>query len=163
MHVWMYGCMEAQPKIQIPKTQASIYLEGTTPPRSPHVARAAEEEAGAGFGGSYPTSFLGRLLFKITDPNHKTRYPKKGVGYEPLGRIQDQRLGRVQGLWIGVWGLGPSNSTDAYHPSIRVPTQRHTPPFSSRRKSSLQASSKWLRVWRPQYAPEPTLRQKQAS
>ena len=29
--------------------------------------------------------FLGRLLFKITDPNHKTRYPKKGVGYEPLG------------------------------------------------------------------------------
>ena len=36
--------------------------------------------------GSYPTPFLGRLLFKITDPNHKTRYPKKGVGYEPLGR-----------------------------------------------------------------------------
>ena len=30
--------------------------------------------------------FLGRLLFEITDPNHKTRYPKKGVGYEPLGR-----------------------------------------------------------------------------
>ena len=28
--------------------------------------------------------FLGCLLFKITDPNHKTRYPKKGVGYEPL-------------------------------------------------------------------------------
>ena len=24
---------------------------------------------------------------KITDPNHKTRYPKKGVGYEPLGRV----------------------------------------------------------------------------
>ena len=24
------------------------------------------------------TPFLGRLLFKITDPNHKTRYPKKG-------------------------------------------------------------------------------------
>ena len=38
-------------------------------------------------GGSYPTPFLGRLLFKITDPNHKTRYPKKGVGYEPLGRV----------------------------------------------------------------------------
>ena len=35
--------------------------------------------------GSYPTPFLGRLLFEITDPNHKTRYPKKGVGYEPLG------------------------------------------------------------------------------
>ena len=35
--------------------------------------------------GSYPTPFLGRLLFKITDPNHKTRYPKNGVGYEPLG------------------------------------------------------------------------------
>ena len=26
--------------------------------------------------GSYPTPFLGRLLFKITDPNHKTGYPK---------------------------------------------------------------------------------------
>ena len=38
-------------------------------------------------GGSYPTPFLGRLLFKIIDPNHKTRYPKKGVGYEPLGRL----------------------------------------------------------------------------
>ena len=25
--------------------------------------------------------FLGRLLFKITDPNHKTRYPQKGVGF----------------------------------------------------------------------------------
>ena len=35
--------------------------------------------------GSYPTPLLGRLLFKITGPNHKTRYPKKGVGYEPLG------------------------------------------------------------------------------
>ena len=28
--------------------------------------------------GSYPNPFLRRLLFKITDPNHKTRYPKKG-------------------------------------------------------------------------------------
>ena len=37
--------------------------------------------------GSYPTPFLGRLLCKITDPNHKTRYPKKGVGYEPLGKV----------------------------------------------------------------------------
>ena len=36
--------------------------------------------------GSYPTPFLERLLFKIADPNHKTRYPKNGVGYEPLGR-----------------------------------------------------------------------------
>ena len=35
--------------------------------------------------GSYPTPCLGRLLFKITDPNYKTRYPKKGVGYEPPG------------------------------------------------------------------------------
>ena len=29
---------------------------------------------------SCPTPFLERLLFKITDPNHKTRHPKKGVG-----------------------------------------------------------------------------------
>ena len=39
--------------------------------------------------GSYPTPFLGHLLLKITDPNHKTRYPKKGLGYEPLGRMSD--------------------------------------------------------------------------
>ena len=37
--------------------------------------------------GSYPTPVLGRLLLKITDPNHKTRYLKKGVGYEPRGRV----------------------------------------------------------------------------
>ena len=37
--------------------------------------------------GSYPTPFLGYLLFYVTDPNHKTRYPKKGVGYEPLGGV----------------------------------------------------------------------------
>ena len=36
--------------------------------------------------GPYPTPFLGYLFFKITDPNHKTKYPKKGVGYEPLGK-----------------------------------------------------------------------------
>ena len=34
--------------------------------------------------GSYPTPFLGYLLFYTTNPNHKTRYPRKGVGYEPL-------------------------------------------------------------------------------
>ena len=28
--------------------------------------------------GSYSTPSLGRLLFMITDPNHKTRYPKRG-------------------------------------------------------------------------------------
>ena len=28
--------------------------------------------------GSYPNPFLGRLHFKITGPNHQTRYPKKG-------------------------------------------------------------------------------------
>ena len=39
--------------------------------------------------GSYPTPFLGRLLFKTADPNHRTRYPKKGIGYEPLGRATD--------------------------------------------------------------------------
>ena len=29
---------------------------------------------------------LGYLLFYIADPSHKTRYPKQGVGYEPLCR-----------------------------------------------------------------------------
>ena len=37
--------------------------------------------------GSYHTSFLGYLLFYTPDPNRKARYPKKGVGYEPLGRV----------------------------------------------------------------------------
>ena len=27
--------------------------------------------------GSYPTPFLGYLLFYIADPNHKVGYPKK--------------------------------------------------------------------------------------
>ena len=34
---------------------------------------------------SYP--FLVYLVFYIADPNHKTRYPEEGVGYEPLGRV----------------------------------------------------------------------------
>ena len=42
--------------------------------------------------GSYPTPFLRYLLFYIGDPNHKTRYPQKGVGYVPLGRVQDLEL-----------------------------------------------------------------------
>ena len=41
--------------------------------------------------GSYPTPFLGYLLFYIADPDHKIRirYPRKGVGYEPLGSFDD--------------------------------------------------------------------------
>ena len=41
---------------------------------------------------SYPTPFLRYLIFYITDPNHKSRYPKKGVGYEPLGMAGELRL-----------------------------------------------------------------------
>ena len=38
---------------------------------------------------------------KITDPNHKTRYPKKGVGYEPLGILDPEfRLLKVSGLGV---------------------------------------------------------------
>ena len=38
--------------------------------------------------GSYPTPFFLRyLLFYIGDHNHKTWYPKKGVGYDPPGRV----------------------------------------------------------------------------
>ena len=63
---------------------------------------------GFGFGfrvsewpvGSYPTPFLGYLLFYTTDPNHRTRCPKKGVGYEPLGRLE------VPGLFRRTWSLG---------------------------------------------------------
>ena len=43
--------------------------------------------------GSYPTPGLGYLLFYIPDPHHKTRYPKKGVGYEPTGILLIVRLG----------------------------------------------------------------------
>ena len=46
---------------------------------------------------SYPAPFGGYLLFYITDPNHKTRYPKKGVGYEPLGTLQYLLLPHVCG------------------------------------------------------------------
>ena len=49
--------------------------------------------------GSYPTPFLKRLLFKITDPKHKTRYPKKGLGYEPLG-TRARSLTQNQGLGV---------------------------------------------------------------
>ena len=38
--------------------------------------------------GSYPTPVLGYIHFYIADPNHGTRYPKKGVRYEPLGRVE---------------------------------------------------------------------------
>ena len=34
-------------------------------------------------------------MFYITDPNHKTRYPKQGVGYDPLGKASNsKRMGR---------------------------------------------------------------------
>ena len=46
--------------------------------------------------------FLGRLLFKITDPNHKTRYPKKGVGYEPLGRVPAETRGADCDIGLGL-------------------------------------------------------------
>ena len=45
---------------------------------------------------------------KITDPNHKTRYPKKGVGYERLGRVA--RFGfQASGFEFRIHGcaLGP--------------------------------------------------------
>ena len=38
--------------------------------------------------GSYPTPFLGYHFFYIPDPNHKARYPKKGVGYDPLSTVR---------------------------------------------------------------------------
>ena len=52
--------------------------------------------------GSYPTPFLGRLLFKITDPNPKTRYPKKGVGYEPLGKTQNKHASGSSPFFVGL-------------------------------------------------------------
>ena len=45
-----------------------------------------------GFGslprGSYPTPVLGYLVLWLGSVLLKSRRPKKGVGYEPLGRIQ---------------------------------------------------------------------------
>ena len=53
--------------------------------------------------GSYPTPFLRYLIFHRTDPNHKTRYPQEGVGYDPLGRVQ----GYCKGSGLrGFGGLG---------------------------------------------------------
>ena len=46
--------------------------------------------------GSYPTPFLGYLLFYTTDPNHKTMYPKKGLGYEPLGTVRQTADDRTE-------------------------------------------------------------------
>ena len=54
--------------------------------------------------GSYPTLFLGRLPFKITDPNQKTRRPKKGVGYEPVGKNQTVGALGLSGLRLKVSG-----------------------------------------------------------
>ena len=35
--------------------------------------------------GSYPTPFLGYLVLWLGSPIWKSRYLKKGVGYEPIG------------------------------------------------------------------------------
>ena len=52
------------------------------------VSQVDEEVSSEGLPtGLYPTPFLGYRLFYTTAPNHKTRYSKKGVGYEPLGRV----------------------------------------------------------------------------
>ena len=37
--------------------------------------------------GSYPTPFLGYLVLWLGSPIYKSRYLKKGVGYEPMGTI----------------------------------------------------------------------------
>ena len=65
LKVWGLGSGPAQGSERVPSTtsQPKPYLEAHT---------------------LHP--FLGPLLFKITDPSHKTRYPKKGVGYEPRGK-----------------------------------------------------------------------------
>ena len=44
--------------------------------------------------GLTPYPFLRYLLLKIRDPNHKTRYLKEGVGYDPLGTTEDFRSGQ---------------------------------------------------------------------
>ena len=38
--------------------------------------------------GSYPTPFLGYLVLWLGSVILKSRRPKKGVGYEPLGRLE---------------------------------------------------------------------------
>ena len=38
--------------------------------------------------GSYPTPFVGHLVLWLGSVILKNRRPKKGVGYEPLGRVE---------------------------------------------------------------------------
>ena len=69
---------------------------------------------------SDPTLFSVYLLFYITDPNHKTRYPRNGVGYEPLGieRVHGF-LGRPLGFGLifsrFVKGCMPKHVLQAFH------------------------------------------------
>ena len=65
------------------------------PNLNPELAALLSTTVPIGPRGSYPTPLFGRLLFKITDPDHKTRYPKKGVGYEPLGGLYRRALGEA--------------------------------------------------------------------
>ena len=37
--------------------------------------------------GSYPTPFLGYLVLWLGSPILKSRYLKKGVGYDPIGKL----------------------------------------------------------------------------
>ena len=37
-----------------------------------------------------PYPFLGYLCLYLADPNHRTWYPRKGVGYKPRGRAFDR-------------------------------------------------------------------------
>ena len=48
----------------------------------------ASLEANAVPRGSYPTPFLGYLVLWLGSVILKSRRPKKGVGYEPLGRAE---------------------------------------------------------------------------
>ena len=52
--------------------------------------------------GSYPTPFFAYLVLRLGSVILKNKRPKKGVGYEPLGRVEV----RLWALDYVFWGLG---------------------------------------------------------
>ena len=76
--------------------------------------------------GSYPSPFLGYLLFYITDPNHKTRYPKKGVGYEPPGTVETLNFGNY-GIFLIMGSAGFISSTIVVEVVLRPGSNPESP------------------------------------
>ena len=83
--------------------------------------------------GSYPTPFLGYLVLWLGSVILKSRRPKKGVGYEPLGTVNPIKLetglrpdsagipytllSRIEAIGFPAFGLLLFNSMGKKHPN----------------------------------------------